>query len=89
MGENGRTTEKVPAAEGLMIPKHRFDCVNLCLKETKEALRAKTVEAEAGRVRIAELERALLEAQVEAALAVQDAFNKSIANYIKKGRKKT
>ena len=88
MGENRQATEKEkPAAEDLMIPKHRFDCVNLCLKETKEAMRAKTAEAEAGKLRITVLEKALLEAQVKVIAAVQDAFKKSIINYIKKDGK--
>jgi len=74
-------------AESFMIPKHRFDCVNLCLKETKEALRALTAEAAADKLKISELEKALFRARVDAVLAVQDALNKSITNYIKKADK--
>jgi len=75
MDENKQVAEKnKPAAEDLMIPKHRFDCVNLCLKETKEVLGAKTAEVDAGKLKIAELEKALLEAQVKVIAAVQDAF---------------
>jgi len=66
---------KAGAAEASAVPKHRFDCVNLCLKETKEALRAKTLEAEAGKRRITALERALADAKVETAIAVHRAKN--------------
>ena len=59
----------------LVIPKHRFDCVNLCLKETKQALRERTAEVEANKSRIAELEKALLNAKVETALALHRAKN--------------
>ncbi len=44
-----------------MIPKHRFDCVNFCLKETKQVLRDKAAEAEAFRIRITELEKGSVE----------------------------
>ena len=67
-GGKPETLKPTPCGE-LTIPKHRFDCVNLCLKETKQALREKTAEAEAGRIRIAELETALLDALVEKTLA--------------------
>lgn len=53
----------------LMIPKHRFDCVNLCLKETRLALKDKSQELEYSRARIQTLESELLEAKVETALA--------------------
>ena len=53
----------------LMIPKHRFDCVNLCLKETRLALKNKSQELEYSRARIQTLESELLEAKVETALA--------------------
>ena len=68
---------KEKQAEGLSIPKHRFDCVNLCLKETKQTLRERTAEAEAGQARITELEGALLDAKAEKTLAVHRA--KSLA----------
>ena len=58
-----------------MIPKHRFDCVNLCLKETKQALRDRVSEVEADKLRIAGLESALLNAKVETALAQHRAKN--------------
>jgi hypothetical protein len=61
------------AAEKLTIPKHRFDCVNLCLKETKQTLREKAAEAERQKARIAELEEALLESKAETMLAIHRA----------------
>ena len=48
----------------LMIPKHRFDCVNLCLKETRLALKDKSQELEYSRARIQTLESELLAAKV-------------------------
>ena len=81
--EATRTGAKQDAAksapENLTIPKHRFDCVNLCLKETKEALREKTAEAEENKNRITELEKALLNAKVETALALHRAKNLTAA----------
>jgi len=67
MLEKPRATKSV--SESLTIPKHRFDCVNLCLKETKQALRDKTAESEEQKNRIAFLEKALLDARVETVLA--------------------
>jgi len=66
---------KLKQAEGLMIPKHRFDCVNLCLKETKQALRDKIAEAEADKLRAATLEKELLDAKVDKELAIHRARN--------------
>jgi len=61
--------------ESLMIPKHRFDCVNLCLKETKQVLQCKTQESEKLKHLMAELELTLLHARVETALAINRAKN--------------
>lgn len=82
--ETGQETKKShcakpSASETIMIPKHRFDCVNLCLKETKQALKDKTIEAENGRIRTKELEKALLETKVETALAIAKAKNLTAA----------
>jgi hypothetical protein len=76
--EAAQTAAK-PAAENLTIPKHRFDCVNLCLKETKQTLREKTALAEAAQRRIAELEKALLDAKVETTFALHRAKNLTAA----------
>ena len=67
--------EKQTVTEILTIPKHRFDCVNLCLKETKQALRDKSLEAEAQKTTIIELTKALLDAKVETSLALHRARN--------------
>lgn len=71
--------KKQAAANELTIPKHRFDCVNLCLKETKQALRERAEESEKDKIRIAELEAALLDAKVEKALALHRAKNVAAA----------
>ena len=55
--------------ENLMIPKHRFDCVNLALKGTKERLREKMLECETDKLVIAGLEKSLIDSKVETALA--------------------
>ena len=57
------------------IPKHRFDCVNLCLKETKETLKARTAEVDQLTKRVATLDKELLESKVETALAESRAKN--------------
>jgi len=61
--------------ETLMIPKHRFDCVSLCLKETKQELLEKTLEHDIARVEIVELKFALLKSKVEIVLALHGAKN--------------
>ena len=43
----------------VMIPKSRYDCVNLALKDIKELLKERTAENEALRLRISELEEKL------------------------------
>lgn len=89
--EIGQTVKEpnntIRSTESIMIPKHRFDCVNLCLKETKQALREKVLEAELQKARIAELDKELLEAKAETALAILDTLNKSVAKYFKKSRR--
>lgn len=79
--ENTERQEIVGAskAESIMIPKHRFDCVNFCLKETKQALADRTAEATAARRRVGELESALLDARVETALLQHGAKNVTAA----------
>ena len=69
------TKLSVKTSEEQTIPKHRFDCINLCLKETKEALRERTAEVDALRERVAELDKLLLDAKVETALALHWAKN--------------
>ena len=64
---------KSPSADKLMIPKHRFDCVNLCLKETKQALKDKSLALDNCCSRIRQLEQALVESKVEIALALERA----------------
>ncbi|MCL2797036.1 MAG: phage scaffolding protein [Firmicutes bacterium] len=67
-------SETKPASqEGLTIPKHRFDCVNLCLKETKQALRDAAQKNDEREVRIIALEKTLLDAKIETALALHRA----------------
>lgn len=58
-----------------MIPKHRFDCVNLCLKETKQRLARLSAELGTVKKRTEELETALLHTAVEKSLAVHRAKN--------------
>lgn len=70
-----QNVKTVAAQECLMIPKHRFDCVNLCLKETKQALREKAHEVGQANIRATELEKALLTAKVETVLAIHRAKN--------------
>lgn len=60
---------KTQSNDCLMIPKHRFDCVNLCLKETRQALKNKSLELEVSLARTRTLESELLVAKVETALA--------------------
>lgn len=64
---------KIFSSDRLMIPKHRFDCVNLCLKETKQALKDKVIALEACTKRVMFLEQALVIAKVETALALAGA----------------
>ncbi|MCL2061036.1 MAG: phage scaffolding protein [Firmicutes bacterium] len=66
---------KLSPQESLMIPKHRFDCVNLCLKDTKEALIQTSAQADAQKIRIDELEKSLVESKVETILAQHRAKN--------------
>jgi len=63
------------AFEEQMIPKHRFDCINLCLKETKELLKERLAENQLLKVRIEELEKELFESKVETILAINGAKN--------------
>lgn len=56
------------AATDKMIPKHRFDCINLCLKETKQELKEKALESEANKSLIKKLRKALLISKIETAL---------------------
>ena len=65
----------VKTSEEQSIPKHRFDCVNLCLKETKELLRERTVEIEQLKNKITQLDKELLDAKVETVLAIKGAKN--------------
>jgi len=67
--------KKEKSPKRLVIPKHRFDCVNLCLKETKELLRGRTAEVELLKDKIAELNKELFESKVETMLAVNGAKN--------------
>lgn len=72
---NNQSTTKQDAENILMIPKHRFDCVNLCLKETKQELVDKTIEIERYKTRIAALEKTVIESKVEKELLLHKAKN--------------
>jgi len=65
----------VKSSEEPTIPKHRFDCINLCLKETKELLRERTAEVEVLKGQAAGLDKLLLDAKVETLLAIHGARN--------------
>ena len=65
------TNPKYPSEP--FIPKYRFDCVSLCLKETKQKLAKLSAELGTAKKRAAELETALLNTAVEKALAIHRA----------------
>lgn len=83
-GEEGKQNQSY---EKLMIPKHRFDCVNLCLKETKQALKEKISALEDCFEHIKQLKKALLETKVEVVLAIERAKDltaaKALINFSK------
>ena len=56
-----------------VIPKHRFDSLNLCLKESRQKLAKISAELGTVRKRAGALETALLNALIEKALAVHRA----------------
>jgi len=74
MAKEADKAKKIQSEE-LVIPKHRFDCVNLCLKDTKQSL--KDAEAEVVKLRqiAGSLEHALIISQVDKYLAMAGARN--------------
>ena len=54
---------KPKAKDGQVVPKHRFDCVNLAFKETKEALFKSVEQADRLSKRVLELETELAESK--------------------------
>jgi len=74
-GADSPDQRKREAFGDLTIPKHRFDRINLCLKETKRALADKTAETEKYRAQTAGLAKALLYSKAETALALHRAKN--------------
>ena len=61
--------------ENLSVPKHRFDCVNLAFKETKQKLAEAAARLDDARVKLAKTESALLDSMVERELALNGARN--------------
>jgi hypothetical protein len=59
----------------IMIPKHRFDCVSLCLKDTKQALTSATAENEELKLTSARLASALRQTYADRLLAEAGAKN--------------
>ncbi|MCL2860927.1 MAG: phage scaffolding protein [Firmicutes bacterium] len=77
-GKGTLSSKKTKSSEGretIMIPKHRFDCVSFCLKETKQSLLEKSLENDIARVEIVELKIALLKSKAETVLALHRAKN--------------
>ena len=56
---SGVMPPKVKNGQEPMIPKGRYDCVNLALKDTKAMLQERTAEAELLKSRVSELEEKL------------------------------
>ena len=79
--------QKVNITKNLMIPKHRFDMVNLALKDTRQELKEKAVLVDGLDKLVEVLKKQLLDAIVEKVLAQYDAKNlvatKALINYSK------
>ncbi|MCL2177313.1 MAG: hypothetical protein FWB72_05175 [Firmicutes bacterium] len=90
---NEAPSKKANSANGnIMLPKHRFDAVNLCLKDTRATLAEKEIELGEANARIAELEKTLLKCKVEIYLSVTDTksislLTKTIDKLIRKRRR--
>lgn len=67
--------KKLILDDGKLIPKHRFDCVNLCLNGTKQELKEKICLAECAQKSKINLEKLLLDSKIETALALHMAKN--------------
>lgn len=61
--------------QNLAVPKHRFDCINLALKESKQKLSMLIQEDEIQKLQILDLKKQLLISKVETKLALARAKN--------------
>ena len=87
MDKSAMNEQKVSITKNLMIPKHRFDMVNLALKDTRQELKEKTVLVDNLDKLVSVLQKQLLDAIVERVLAQYGAKNlvatKALIDYSK------